>query len=282
MNHDMSRRFAFIEARLLWGGGLTANELGAAFGIARQNAQHTLDLYRQQHDGQMRYDRKLRRHLRTPGFSARHVREEVTRFLDYQRAVSQVARFHDEPDWADLPFADTEALVYPIYDQTAVGLLLESLRRETTVEIDYWSKQGQRCRCISPHHLVFADGRYHVRAYCHEAERHLDFVLSRVARAYPANSPWVSGDDDVDWHQRQNLVFAVNPALSADTQAALRMDYLTTGQERLKVLGVRKALAYYVRRRMLRTDHQLGAPAWIEVTEEDRPAAGATAAHGTP
>lgn len=264
MTHDMTRRFAFIEARLLWGGGLTAGELGTAFGIARQNAQHTLDLYRQQHRGQMRYDRRLRRHLRTADFRARHVREEVARFLDYQRAVNHVARFHDESDWADLPFTDAESLIHPLYNQQGVGLALEALRRQAVVEIEYWSKQGQRWRRLSPHHLVFADDRYHLRAYCHDTERYLDFVLSRIVHAQPTDEKWVSGEDDVEWHQRQDLVFVVNPTLPPEAQTAFRQDFLPEGEDRLRVPGVRKAIAYYVRRRLLRRDERFGMPAWVE------------------
>jgi len=268
MIHDMTRRFAFIEARLLWGGGLTAGELGAAFGIARQNAQHTLDLYRQQHRGQMRYDPQVRRHVRTPDFKVSHVRPEVARFLDYQRAVNQVARFHDEPDWADLPFTDAENLVHPCYNQDAVGLVLEALRRQSVVEIEYWSKQRQRWRRISPHHLVFADGRYHVRAYCHVAEHYLDFALSRVGYTQAVNESWISGEYDVEWHQRQDLEFVVNPALPPDAQMAFRLDYLPEGGDRLRFRGVRKAIAYYVRRRLLRRDEHFGMPAWLEVVEK--------------
>ncbi len=265
MNHDMIRRFAFIEARLLWGGGLTAGELGAAFGIARQNAQHTLDLYRQQQRGQMRYDPQVRRQVRTADFKASHVRAEVGRFLDYQRAVNQVARFHDESDWADLPFTDAETLIHSVYDQTAVGLVLEALRRHSVVEIEYWSKQRQRSRRISPHHLVFADGRYHIRAYCHEAERYLDYVLLRIGGAQAAEQNWVSGDYDLEWHQRQDLAFVVNPALPPEAQTAFRLDFLREEEDRLRLPGVRKAIAYYVRRRLTRREEPFGMPAWVEV-----------------
>lgn len=51
MNHDRLKRFAFIEVRLLWGGGLTAMALAKGFGIARQNAQQTIEAYRQKHPG---------------------------------------------------------------------------------------------------------------------------------------------------------------------------------------------------------------------------------------
>lgn len=267
MIHDMLRRFAFIETRLLWGGGLTASELGKGFGIARQNAQQSIEAYRQRHPGQMHYDRRNRRQVRTPTFEAHYVRNDVGRFLDYQRAISHAAHFHDESDWIDLPFIDADALISPVYDAEGVQTLLEALRQQAVVEIEYWSKTKVQTRWISPHQLVFADGRYHVRAYCHEAQQYLDFVLTRIMTARITEARWVSSDADENWHHRQNLKFKINPDLPAAAQEAIRLDYMRSGQDYLEIQGVRIALTYYIRRRLCRADWRFGIPLWELVGE---------------
>jgi predicted DNA-binding transcriptional regulator YafY len=262
MKHDMLRRFAFIEARLLWAGGLTASELADAFGIARQNAQQTIKAYAEQHSGQMRYDPAQRRQVPEDSFTVNYIRDDVGRFLDYQRAVSHTAHFFDEPDWADLPFTDADALIHPLYDRDAARTVLTALRQQTVVVVGYWAMTGARTRRISPHHLVYADSSYHLRAWCHETDRYLDFALARIVTAEPCDEPWVSGDGDREWHERVDLEFEINPALPAETKAALRADHIKTGEPTLRVPGVRVAVAFYVRRRFERIDARYGMPLW--------------------
>lgn len=268
MNHDMTRRFAFIETRLLWAGGFTAAELAAAFGIARQNAQLTIASYRRKHPRQLTYNRRCRRQVRTDDFRVNYVRDDVGRFLEYQRAAAHIALYLDDPTWVDLPFTDADDLVRPCYDKEAARAVLAALRRQETVEIEYWSKSATRVRHISPHQLVFADGRCHVRAHCHDRQNWFDFVLPRIVAAHRVDDAWVSGDDDRDWHQREDLSFSVNPALPQSAQAAVRLDYLLQGGEQLLVRGVRKALAIYVQRRLCRRDWRFEVPLWIAAKEQ--------------
>jgi hypothetical protein len=265
MKHDMLRRFAFIEARLAWAGGLTAGELADAFGIARQNAQQSIAAYNEQHPGQMRYDVTQRRQVPEDSFKANYIRDDVGRFLDYQRAVSHTAQFFDEPDWADLPFTDADALAHPLYDKAAVRTVLTALRRESVALIGYWAMSSARTRHISPHHLVYADGRYHLRAYCHETARYLDFALARIVSAELTAEFWISGDTDLDWHNRVDLEFGINPDLDAKAQAAVRQDHIRANEPTLRVPGVRVALAFYIRRRLTRTDHRFNIPLWREI-----------------
>ncbi|WP_295541171.1 WYL domain-containing protein [uncultured Thiohalocapsa sp.] len=268
MKHDMLRRFAFIEARLLWAGGLTANELAAAFGIARQNAQQTISAYAKQHPGQLEHSTRQRRQVPTDGFKALYVREDVCRFLDYQRAASYTARFHDEPDWADLPFTDADAFARPLYDQHAARTALTALRRQAVVLIGYWAMSGARTRRISPHHLVHADARYHLRAFCHETQQFLDFNLARIVNAELSKEDWVSAANDTHWHERVDLEFEINPQLPSEAQAALRQDHVRAGETTMKVRGVRRAIAYYVKRRFARIDERYDMRLWWPVPRE--------------
>lgn len=262
MKHDMLRRFSFIEARLLWAGGLTANELAEAFGIARQNAQQSITAYARQHPGQLKYDRSQRRQVPTDAFEVRYVRDDVGRFLDYQRAVAHVARFYDEPDWADLPFTDVDGLTHPLYDRDAARTALSALRRQMIVVIGYWAMRGARTRRISPHHLVYADGRYHLRAYCLETDQFRDFAIARIVTAELSQEPWISESADKDWQERIDLEFEINPHLDDEAKAALKKDYMTAGASTLVIRGARKAVAFYIKRRFTRIDHRYHMPLW--------------------
>lgn len=263
MKYDMQRRFAFIETRLLFGDGVTASDVAQTFGLARQNAQQTVTLYRENHPGQMRYDKKRRRHVKTDWFRPAFIDGDVGKFLDYQRAASQIAYFFDDPDWADLPFSDAERLVRRLYAGDAVKTVLAALRRKLAVEMEYWARSGARLRQVSPHHLIFADGRYHVRGYCHTKAAFRDFVLSRIVHAAHSDLPWVSDAEDHDWNQITELCFKINPALPNAARNALRLDYLRQGEEVLVIRNVRRALATYVKRRLTRPDFRYGVPRWL-------------------
>ena len=266
MKHDMLRRFAFIEARLLWAGGLTAAELAESFGIARQNAQQTIKNYIERHPDQMRYDASQRRQVPADRFEVRYIRDDVGRFLDYQRAASYTAHFYDEPSWADLPFIDVDALAHPLYDKHAARTALEALRRQSVVIIGYWAMSGARSRRISPHHLAYADGRYHLRAYCHETTKFRDFTIARIVTAELSDEPWVSGESDKEWNCRMDLEFMINPKLEEPAKAALRQDYFKAGESTIRVQGVRAALAFYLERRFTRLDGRYNAPLWQRVS----------------
>jgi len=266
MKHDILRRFAFIEARLLWAGGVTAKELAEAFGIARQNAQRSIAAYAERHPGQLHHDKTQRCQAPTENFKPQYIREGVSRFLDYQRAASYTAHFYDEPGWSDLPFTDADALARPLFDQDAVRTALTALRRRSVVVIGYWAMSGARSRRISPHHLAYADGRYHLRAYCHETEKFRDFNLTRIVTGELSDEEWVSGSTDRGWHERVDLEFEINPQLPDDAKAALQQEHIKTGETTLRVPGVRRAIAFYVKRRFARIDGRYGLPLWCLAT----------------
>lgn len=172
------------------------------------------------------------------------------------------AHFFDEPDWVDLPFTDADTLVRSLYDEQAVRVVLEALRLESAVHIEYWAKQTSGFRCLSPHQLVYADGRYHVRAYCHEKDAFLDFVLARIVSAEISNDPWIPATGDSEWHERTTLRFVINPSLPERTHAALKLEFLPEGQDVLVLPGIRNALVFYVNARLGRIDQRFGVPLW--------------------
>lgn len=262
MNHDMMRRFAYIETQLLWGGGLTAGDLGTAFGIARQNAQAVVKAYRQRHPENLAYDRRRKRHVRAVRFEAHYIKEDPYLFLDYQRGMALAGYFHMADDWADLPFQDADRLLRPHLDGEAMRVILTALRLRRTVRVVYLAKKGTRQRLLSPHHLIYADNRYHLRAFCHSGQVGLDFVLSRIQRAEFSQEDWISEKYDQEWHCMETLRFDVNPELPEEAQASLWLAYALRDAEPLTITA-RKALSKYVIRRMTRPDAALNLPLWV-------------------
>ncbi len=271
MKHDiLEHRFAYIETQLLWGRGLTARDLGEAFGIARQNPQAVLKAYRQWHPDCLRYDRQCKRHVRTDRFVPHYIRDDPYLFLDYQRGMALAGYFHDANDWADLPFHDADRLLRPHLDGEATRVVLAALRRRNPVSVVYLAKKGMRQRLLSPHHVVYADNRYHLRAFCHSGQIGLDFVLSRIQQAEFSDEDWIPESYDRDWNCWEDLSFGVNPELSEEARASLGHAYALRDAVPLTIT-VRKALSKYVIRRMTRPDAALNLSLWVYLNRPEIP-----------
>ncbi len=268
---DMSRqiRFEFIETRLFWGDGLTAAELAENFEITRQSAQGAIEEYRRRHPRQMTYDASRKRHIPDPSFEPRYIRPEPIRFLDYLRGQSLVGFYREEQGWSDIELTDVDRLLRPTLPLEPIRTVLSALLQKQVVHIDYRSKNRESAmvRSISPNHLVFADDRYHLRAYCHHQQFFLDFVLSRISRAEITNEEWVSSIEDAAWNTVVTLRFRPNPALPLEAREAILKHY-ETGESGRRMINCREAIAYYIKRKLLSSDNKFGMALWEMVDNQ--------------
>ncbi len=263
MNHDTTaRRFAYIETQLLWGTGLTARELGLTFGIARQNAQAVLQDYRRCYPANMRYDPQSKRNVITENFTPHFIEVDPYRFLGYQRGMALAGYYHEADDWADLPFQDADRLLRPTMISEALRVLVNALRLQKAAGIVYLAKRVTGYRLISPHHLVYADNRYHLRAFCHTRQAGRDFVLSRIREATLVDSDWIPPEHDLDWNTRVTLRFVPHPDLAEKSRESLRHAWSLGEAENLSIT-TRRALGKYLVRRLTRADAELGIPFWV-------------------
>lgn len=260
-------RFEYIETRLLWGEGLTARELGEAFGISRQIAQKVITNYREKYPHQMVYKSKQKRHVATESFKPIHVTYNPLRFLDFLRGETLIGHYREERTWSDFEINDVTRLLHPDLDRSAIKALLGALHRKQTVSIEYrkkdWESDGWTSRIISPHNLVYADNRYHVRGFCHLKNKFLDFVLSRIKFAEEAHEDWIPSNDDREWNKYVKLAFKPNSALPQGIQDTILQNYKII-ESGVRIVNCRKALAFYVERDLFKIDAKYGCPLWLK------------------
>lgn len=260
-----TERFAYIETELFWGEGITAGQLASTFSFSRQIAQKVIDRYREKHPGQMRYDARQRRHLPTASFEPSYIRTTPVAFLNYLRGQALVGLYRKDQDWSDLTVVDVDRWLRPELPIHTTRTVLAALRRQLSVMIDYRKKDLEpgavTTRVISPHHLVFADDRYHVRSYCHNKGSYLDFVLSRIVHAEIATDEWISEAYDREWREFVEIRLKPNPALPTSVrEAALKgFDMIGSGSRNIRT---RKALLFYIKRRLLTIDRKYNEPLW--------------------
>lgn len=264
-------RFAYIETELFWGEGVTAGQLARTFRISRQMAQRIINLYREQHPEQMHYVKKNKRHEATGSFQPLFIRSSSNAFLDYLRGQTLVGLYRDEENWDELGITDVDRFLRPDLPFAPVRTIVAGLRREKAVAMDYRKKDlepgGVSMRVVSPNHLIYADGRCHIRAYCHNKKRYLDFVLSRIVHAEICADDWISSDYDKEWNEFAELRLKPNPALPSSVQEAVLRGF--EGKESgVRIIKCRKALLYYIERRLFSIDSKYGMPLWIPILEK--------------
>lgn len=245
------RRFSFIETRLLYGGGITARELGDMFGLSRQAAQSVISQYCTLHPGNIERDFSKGRQVAPEGFEPKYIRANVRLFLDHLRGQALSGFFLEEAEWGeDVCIEDVSSRIQPKVQVDAVHDLLLGLYEKCPVYAVYRSKTGISDRMLSPHGIIYAHNRYLVRCYCHNRLAFLDFSLSRfVETQLVLGQEWVSGREDREWNEYTALEYQPNPALPLETQKALREDYML-GENEVFQIKCRKALAIYVIREM--------------------------------
>jgi len=270
MKFDTVIRFSYIETQLLWGDGLAANNLAKTFGLTRQTAQAAIDTYRQQYPGQMKYDGSLKRHIAEEDFEPHYIRGDAVAFLDYLRGQDLRAHYLEENDWSEIALTDMDRLLRPKLPRRIIQPILAALRHQHTLLIEYQPVMPDhiRAREISPNHLVFANNRYHIHAYCHTAQKYLDFVLSRIIHVEPGSEDWVSSAGSIEWNERVTLHFRPNQELPREVQKTLL--YGHPGSEKgVWEINCRKNEAFYIRRKLLKDfDNNRRMPLWIEIEKE--------------
>ncbi|MGD9732383.1 MAG: WYL domain-containing protein [Desulfamplus sp.] len=264
ISNKQLRRYEYIETKLLWDEGITANELAITFSISRQAAQAVLNEYRKLYPLQMTYSPNLKKHLATDGFTPQFVRKSAKLFLDYLRGQTLGQYYKEEEDWSDIEITDVNQKLQTELDTRNTQIILTALRRHKSVAIEYLKKRNvsekTMFRVISPNHLIFASNRYHIRAYCHIKLAYLDFVLSNILSVEFSPEEWVSSADDMEWNEIVTLRLKPNPELPKDTQNAILKRYNTP--DGVREIICRKALIYYIEKSLL-INQEDRIPLWM-------------------
>lgn len=226
---DTLARYRLIEILALWEGRVASSQLVKAFGIGRQQAQKALRHYRDQAPDNLAYDESRKGFVPTAHFSPQFSHGKVEEYLHLLGSHLEL-----ESPFAglDLGAADTELLPMPSRSVSprVVRELVEAARHGLRLEVTYasfTSPEGEE-RIIVPHTLVFAAGRWHVRAFCEKHRDYRDFVLTRFRRVPEPQGPMLGehgGDHDDAWQTRVEVRLIPDRRLDETHRQLVRYDY---------------------------------------------------------
>jgi hypothetical protein len=164
------------------------------------------------------------------------------------------------------------AIVEP--DRVRFALAAADLKECCYIDYQSLTSSTHKSRIISPHTLVKASSRWHLRAYDFNRRRFVDFSLSRIRssslRSEQAAVPSVLDDD---WNESVDVNIIANPSLSSSQQKIVEHEVGMKHGTFLRT--VRKPLLFYLldELRLLRLGTLPRTPPsdsrlWIQNSEE--------------
>ncbi|WP_342322561.1 WYL domain-containing protein [Kosakonia sp. BYX6] len=240
-----NERLAFMEMLAYWTDDLRNRDLINQFKITRQ----------QIHKDYVRYQALFPQHLIKPDKS-RYV------FAHDKQPQYFHGGLEDFLIWLE---TGTFVLAQPLQNNCATRLqlpernisrqvmatLMKAIRQQLRVEVNYvsLSHPENEGRIISPHSIVKAGSRFHVRGYCEKSHGFRDFVLSRFRDGAEIEGPSpYSIIQDEAWQTAVTLVLSPDTRLTPAQQSVLANDYqMENNQLRIET---RAALAGYLLKEM--------------------------------
>lgn len=242
-------QFHLIEVVALWEGRLTTNHLQTAFSIGRSKASIIIGIYQQEVSGNLSLCSQVRGYIPSKTFEPRYSRGEVNEYLAllHSGSILNTQVYGLKTGQAAIEVVQT--LTRPV-SPDVVRTILHAMRDKKRIEVYYRSlttPDGEE-RCIAPHTLVSAEGRWHVRAFCERDRTFKDFVLHRfvsVPEIYGDRLEKASPSYDTEWDRIVEMVVTPNSALLLTQQQLVADDY-AMGADKLLHIPVRAPLVKYM------------------------------------
>lgn len=225
---DAESREKNLQLLLQWEGRLNNGRVRELFGLSQVRASEWIREFRDQHPTWTVWDSKARSFYATGIYRRRPPEGE----LENDSSLSRYLIL------AGLPFReegnDASRIVWAAYpdlhipNPTIFAAVLAASRDRVVAEISYRSmRQPQpHTRLVSPHSIVRAGRRWHMRAYCHQSRMFKDFALGRIGSVrHTALLAESSESDDLDWNRHVKLKLAAHPALTAAQASLVEAEY---------------------------------------------------------
>lgn len=242
------QRLSTLKLLLLWEGVLNRSRLASLLGLGDIRASQLIQEFRGAYPRWLTWNSKSRSYHATHEAYAAAKRDEKTR----GRAES-LAKYLG---LVGLPYVagDAEATspicaAFPDLstpEPQVFATLSQAIRLNSVVEITYRSMKepAPHQRIISPHHLVRAGRRWHVRAFCSAHQGFRDYALGRIVNTMALALPSERlENDDATWNAKVPVRLIAHPDLSREQEEVIRFEYFNNTSAR--VVTCRGALVGY-------------------------------------
>ena len=247
---EQRQRLTLLEATVFWSGEVSTGSLLQHFGVSRVQASKDLTLYQNLYPDNIRYDKNLKRYVKTDNFTAGFMQGTAREFLQILQipasgntgALVALADNLPKVELLEPAFRQVPQRVLQVINQAIVG------RKEVLVNYQSMSRAEPLEHRLEPHTLVFDGLRWHTRCYSYTHQEYRDFVLARMLAAKLTNAAEHEADEDMLWQTFISVKIGPHPGLSKTQKNAVEFDYGM--QNGVLAQKVRAALTPYFLRSM--------------------------------
>ncbi len=243
------RRLAMLKLLLIWEGRLNRGRLMDLFDLGSNWASVWIREFREQHPDWLAWDTKTRSFHATPA-AYKAWRASDPRRLTDPTSLAQYLALVGLPYAATVSPGDGGLLAaFPDLSTPSpqhFAVLSEAIRLGRAVQVTYRSMQNPEPhqRVISPHNLIRAGRRWHVRAYCGTRQDFRDYALGRIVDAKLLPTLASRGEqDDKAWQASVPVRLVAHPDLTPEQELLIRFEYF--GNTAARVETCRGALVSY-------------------------------------
>lgn len=262
LSQSQRQRLQFIESCLLWEGALKRKDICEAFGLTLNHVTREITAYRKEHKDNLVYDPESRAWRIGPRFKPAYATGDAGEYLAMLHAYALSGEASVMITAGPVVAAEALPPVTSKIERPVLREVIGALRRSGGVAVKYqsFSDPEPSERTLWPHALVFANERWHVRAYDSRKQRFSDFVLVRILKARPASElvAAAAAKHDSDWQNKVEIDVIPTAGLSPTQQAVVAREFGMRRQADTWIwkVSLRACLAKY----FLRT-HRLDLPA---------------------
>lgn len=176
------------------------------------------------------------------------IKPAANRYLAQLRLVD--AGILDETEaWANrLPACSIAPVLQRQLAPDVLRNILACIRSKLAIQIVYqsMSRPEPQSRWISPHAIGFDGYRWHARAWCHNRESFVDFVLARILSVDGTKESEIDPATDMAWTREVTLRLVPHPALEDGRRRMVELDFGMIGG--FVEMKMRLCLAFYLER----------------------------------
>lgn len=241
MNHNNvnpQQRLPLLELLLIWEGRLNRSRVCEIFGVGQVRASQWIRELRDLHPDWMVWDSKSRSYYATTfsyksysGASQAQISGSLSRYL----SITGLPYASAEDGVDVVAWSATPSISAP--PPKLFATLGQAIKQKRSVEIVYMSMRepAPHRRVVSPHSLVRAGRRWHVRAYSQHNQDFRDYALGRVLEVKPlAFDAERFKADDLAWNTNVCVRLIAHPGLSPEQAKVIQFEYFNGTSSRVE------------------------------------------------